>query len=98
MKLWILQPDCETSPYPLSASNVYAHRAKDQPKFHYRKSKTLEDECKKHLVEIKDTETKLFPILNQEQNMLQDSKAELEEMTEIIWFDILQNMDLRLLH
>lgn len=60
MKLWILQPDCETSPYPLSASNVYAHRAKDQPKFHYRKLKTLEDECKKHLVEIKDTETKPF--------------------------------------
>jgi len=43
MKLWILQPHCETSPYPLSASNVYAHRAKEQPKFHYRKSKTLED-------------------------------------------------------
>lgn len=60
MKLCILQSDCETSPYPLFANNVCARSAKDQPKFHYRKSKTLEDKCRKHLVGIKDTETKPF--------------------------------------
>lgn len=57
MKLCILQAGCET--YIICcASNVYAHGARDQPEFHYRKSKPLQDECKMHLVEIKDTEMK----------------------------------------
>lgn len=38
-----------------------AHRARDQPKLYFRKSETPQDECKKHLVDIEDTETIFFP-------------------------------------
>lgn len=44
---------------------VLAHRARDQPKLYFRKSKTLQDECRKHLVDIKVTEMIfLSPMLN----------------------------------
>lgn len=37
-----------------------AHRARDQPKLYFRKSETPQDECKKHLVDIEDTEMIFF--------------------------------------